>query len=154
MAKIPIINAKGSTKNDAEIIDLGYDSVLNYWEKEKECSAVEVVKTCPCCGEKFENSGDHMAVGGHVLIVIKTENDELIKEVDKWFIMPICTSCNNLKKDEPFVVDHNLLVEAPGKPDQNENMPIEITGRVKDNFISSQLFVSCWGAGECDKKSI
>lgn len=67
MVRIPVVNAKGSSKNGKDITDLGYSSVLDYWEKEKKLNAVGVVKTCPCCGEEFESSGDHMAVGGHVL---------------------------------------------------------------------------------------
>jgi putative tonB-related protein len=79
---IKVKNANGSSRFR---IPLGYDSWLDYWEKQ---TGVKM----SICGCKNCNNTD--LVGGHVIKANSTDKH--------YYITPICRSCNN-RTDEFYV---------------------------------------------------
>ena len=95
-----IKNVKGSSKVSPKA-PAGYASWLNYWEQNFG-QTLEDGHTyqCPACGKYFERKNFD---GCHVQKVDLADK--------KWYIMPLCDSCNH-RKDTPDV-DGNLLIDVP-----------------------------------------
>ena len=95
---------------------------MDYWEKKSEYKVEDVMKKCPCCPNDFDED-EHKAVGGHVIRLLLQSNGELRKVLGARYITPICNECNVSNKMRPFKVDQKFLIQAPGKPDEKQNLP-------------------------------
>ena len=84
-------NVNGSSRFPAP---RGYNSWLEYWEKQTGQRKF----TCGAAGCRKTD-----LVGAHVQKVDSQDK--------KWYIVPLCKSCN--KKDKPFNVDDDMLVPVP-----------------------------------------
>lgn len=95
-----IKNIKGSSKVSPNPPH-GYDSWLDYWEKNFGWSfdPTKYYK-CPSCGRLFLRKKFD---GCHVQKVDSTDQ--------KWYIIPLCDSCNHIK-EEPDV-EVRLLIDVP-----------------------------------------
>ena len=95
-----IRNVKGSSKISPKAPS-GYTSWRNYWESIFG-QTLEAGKKyqCPACKEWYTR--DHFD-GCHVQKVGSTDK--------KWYIIPLCDSCNHTK-DEPDA-DADLLIDVP-----------------------------------------
>ena len=95
-----IKNVKGSSKVSPNPPS-GYDSWLDYWEQNYGWY-FDHSKTykCPACGKSFYRKNFD---GCHVQKAYSTDQ--------KWYIMPLCDSCNH-RKDTPDV-DESLLIDVP-----------------------------------------
>ncbi len=84
---VSVHNLKGTVDNN---VPVGYSSWKEFWEKKKGRN----FSTCSCCNQRAE-------VGAHV------QKDSIMDR--KWYIVPLCTSCNVSKKDKTFSVRENDL---------------------------------------------
>ena len=84
-------NLNGTSDNDPT--KKGYSSWKEFWEEKKG----KKFSSCSCSGCLKSAS-----VGAHV------QKDSLADR--KWYIVPLCISCNVSKKDEVFEVRDNDLV--------------------------------------------
>ena len=94
--KVFVHNVKGSSKVSSKP-SFPYSSWLNYWECMK-LSALPYY--CPACGKVVTR--EHFD-GCHVQKLDLTDF--------KWYIIPLCDSCNQRK--DMFSVDEDLLVPVP-----------------------------------------
>ena len=87
---IKVKNLNGTTDN---AVPKGYSSWEKFWESKKGRD----FDTCSCkdCTNKAK-------VGAHVKKANSTDN--------KWYIIPLCISCNNKPKNEVFEVREYDLV--------------------------------------------
>ena len=90
-----IRNAVGTSRFEAP---KGYQSWLDYWKKHTNKNAI-----CASSGDDCCFCATYDLVGAHVQKV--NSNDK------KWYIVPLCKSCN--QKNEPFYVDVDMLVPVP-----------------------------------------
>ncbi len=97
-----IKNVKGSSKISKKP-PLPYTTWLDYWESKANFKLQEGVKyTCPACGKSFYRKDFD---GCHVQ---KADDKNDIS----WYIIPLCSSCNQ-KSNDIFDVDGDLLVPVP-----------------------------------------
>ena len=95
-----IKNVKGSSKVSPNP-PAGYESWLDYWEKNfGQTLDPDKWYDCPGCGKNIQRKNFD---GCHVQKVDSTDQ--------KWYIIPLCDSCNHTK-DEPDV-DADLLIDVP-----------------------------------------
>ena len=97
--KITIHNVKGSSKV-SENAPFPYGSWLPYWESIKGALKANTPYYCPACGKAVTR--EHFD-GCHV------QKCNLLDQ--KWYIIPLCDSCNQRK--DMFSVDEDLLVPVP-----------------------------------------
>ena len=98
--KIYVHNVKGSSKVSAKP-PFPYFSWLNYWECMKQSTLkANTLYNCPACGKAVTR--EHFD-GCHVQKLNLTDF--------KWYIIPLCDSCNQRK--DMFSVDEDLLVPVP-----------------------------------------
>ena len=77
-----------------------YSFWIDYWRGKNSTD----ISKCPRCGNYFQEGKIHGKIhGGHV----KKVNDPAD---NSWYIIPLCEHCNELKDENPFLVDENLLV--------------------------------------------
>ena len=86
---VSVTNVNGSGRFTAPA---GYTSWLDYWEK-------KTGKKVSVCGVKNCDGAD--LVGAHVQKAYSTDK--------KWYITPICRSCNGKPSDEVFEVYWDLV---------------------------------------------
>ncbi|MBE6105729.1 hypothetical protein [Anaerovibrio lipolyticus] len=86
-------NLQGTTDHTPE--RFGYDTWKSFWEARMN-QHFQL-----CANIKCSNSA---TVGGHVIRVDKTSK--------KWYIVPLCSSCNHFGNDNPFLVDSSKLCPA------------------------------------------
>jgi hypothetical protein len=87
---IEVKNLNGTTDNDPPE---GYSTWKEFWEDKKE----KDFSTCSC-----KDCSNDAEVGAHVKKANSSDN--------KWYIVPLCTSCNHKTKDEVFEVREYDLV--------------------------------------------
>lgn len=98
--KVYVHNVKGSSKVSAKP-PFPYSSWLNYWECMKQSTLkANTPYYCPACGKAVTR--EHFD-GCHVQKMGLTDL--------KWYIIPLCDSCNQRK--DSFSVDEDLLVPVP-----------------------------------------
>ena len=95
-----IKNVKGSSKVSPNP-PKGYESWVEYWEK-NHGQILDPKKwyDCPACGKSVQRMNFD---GCHV------QKDEATDK--KWYIIPLCDSCNHRK--DSFDVNGNLLLDVP-----------------------------------------
>lgn len=91
MAEVEVQNINGTSK-DRYSHSKGSDPWIKYWDKKSEYG-LPIFCACEDCYQMAK-------VGAHVM---KTSGSH------EWYIVPLCYECN--KKEEPFNVDEDLLVE-------------------------------------------
>ncbi|MDD4520067.1 MAG: hypothetical protein PHI50_04220 [Alphaproteobacteria bacterium] len=69
----------------------GYSSWLDFWEKK----AGKKARECSACTSRSN------LVGAHVMKAYSSD--------DKWYIVPLCSSCNNKSSTEIFSVYEELV---------------------------------------------
>ena len=92
---VRVKNIKGTEDN---LPPSGYNSWEAYWEHETGRS----FSKCSCSG-----CGNKVQVGEHVIKAGSADR--------RWYIVPLCYSCNNKRSDEVFEVSERDMVFASVK---------------------------------------
>ena len=105
--KVNVANAPGSDYDST--VPYGYDSWIDYWNKNRYPKNDYKASRCRNCGTETNDLD-----GGHVEYCIRGNDGKWRYDKTKGvYITPLCAECNNPGNTKVFEVDNLDLIKAP-----------------------------------------